>query len=196
MLRRVTQSKDSRRRATYDDVLNAPEHMVAELIDGVLYTSPRPGFPHTISGSSLHGELYPPFHRARGGPGGWRIYYEPELHFGSDVLVPDCAGWRRERMPDTPKGSFSTLAPDWLCEILSPSTATLDRTAKLQVYARERVSHVWLIDPLAKTLEVLGLNASGWQILATHGGHERVRAVPFDALEIELAYLWDETPPS
>lgn len=193
---RVTRLKDSRRLATYDDVLSAPEHKVAEIIDGVLHTSPRPAFPYLASNAALIGELYSPFHKGRGGPGGWRIYREPELHFGEDVLVPDCAGWRRERMPDNPTGPYVTLAPDWLCEVLSPSTAKLDRTKKLRVYARERVSHVWLIDPIAKTLEVLTLKASKWQTLATHEGHERIRAVPFDAIEIELADLWDERPAS
>lgn len=196
MLPHVTQSKDSPPPATYDDVLNAPEHMVAELIDGVLYTSPRPTLAHSVSGTTLLIVIGSHFHQGGGGPGGWWILDEPELHFGHDVLVPDCAGWRQDRMPDAPKAAFSTLAPDWLCEVLSPSTENLDRSKKLDVYARQRIPYVWLVNPNTKTLEVLKLEAGRWEILGVHGAHERVRARPFDAIEIELAYLWGERPSS
>jgi Uma2 family endonuclease len=190
----MTDSKGGRRRATYEDVLNAPEHKVAEIIDGVLYLSPRPAFPHAGATSTLLSDLHGPFHRARGGPGGWQIFVEPELHFGDDVLVPDIAGWRRTRMPKSPTGAFATLAPDWLCETLSPSTAKLDRTKKLVVYARERVPYVWFVDPTRKTLEVLTLRGSSLVTDATYRGDERVRAEPFEAVEIELAALWDDLP--
>ena len=107
-----------------------------------------------------------PFDHGRGGPGGWRILFEPELHLGNDVAVPDVAGWRRERMPALPERAYWTEAPDWLCEVLSPSTAAIDRAKKLAIYARERVAHVWLVDPVARTLEILRLGAGRWTIVS------------------------------
>jgi Uma2 family endonuclease len=190
----VTQSKGSRRRATYDDVLKAPEHLIAELIDGELYTSPRPAGRHAFAMSRLAIGLGP-FQQEQGTIGGWWILIEPELHFGEDVLVPDLVGWRCERMPEFPDTAFFTLRPDWICEVLSPSTKRLDRTKKLGVYARERVPHAWLADPIDKTLEVLGLDSSQhWVLHATHSSDECVRAVPFEAIEIKLAHLWRPTP--
>jgi Uma2 family endonuclease len=155
-----------------------------------LYASPRPTLSHGRAASGLQGELYNPFGRGRGGPGGWRFIFEPELHLGNDVLVPDIAGWRRERMPRVPPGVGAKLAPDWLCEVLSPSTAALDRDRKMTVYAREGVRHVWLVDPEARTLEVFRLEASHDVPLATHAGEATVRAEPFDALALELRVLW------
>ena len=131
--------------------------------------------------------LVPAFHKGRGGPGGWWILYEPELHFGRNVLVPDWAGWRRRRMPRLPDTAYFPLAPDWVCEIISPSSASLDRVKKLAIYAREGVAHAWLIDPVARTLEV---ESGRWTILATHAGNEVVRAEPFGEIDIELASLW------
>jgi Uma2 family endonuclease len=173
-------------------VLALPENQVGEIVAGVLYASPRPAGPHTVAGSSLGGILIPPFNFGDNGPGGWWILFEPELHFGDDVLVPDLAGWRRERMPVAPSGAFIELPPDWLAEVLSPSTARLDRIAKLPVYARAGVQHVWLIDPLAKTLEVLRLAGGKWTIDQVFGGNDVVRMAPFDAVEVKLARLWGE----
>jgi Uma2 family endonuclease len=133
-----------------------------------------------------------PFDRGRDGPGGWFVLDEPELHLGEDVLVPDVAGWRRERMPRVPRTAAFTLAPDWVCEVLSPSTMAWDRAAKLPVYAREGVRHVWLVDPEARTLEVFRLAGELYTLLVTHAGPARVRAEPFDAIELELALLWGE----
>jgi Uma2 family endonuclease len=180
------------RRATYADVLAAPPHVIAEVIDGVLYTQPRPATPHTLASSALGEELGPPFRRGRGGPGGWLLLDEPELHLGAepDIVVPDLAGWRRERMPELPDAPYLTLAPDWACEVLSPRTQALDRTRKLPLYAREGVTHVWLIDPLAQTLEVYRLDGDTYRLVATHAGTATVRAEPFDAVELELAALW------
>jgi Uma2 family endonuclease len=178
------------RAAPYDDLVAVPEHLVAEIVDGELYTSPRPAPRHAVAYSALGGLLVPPFDQGRGGPGGWRLIAEPELHLGPDVVVPDIGGWRRERMPRLPRTAYFALAPDWVCEVLSPSTATLDRSKKLRVYARAGVSHAWLVDPLAQTLEVLRLESGRWSILATHAGSEVVRAVPFDAIDLELGLLW------
>ena len=179
-----------RERATYADLEALPEHVVGELINGELYASPRPAMPHAVTSSVLGAKLNGAFHR--GGPGGWVLLDEPELHLGQDVLVPDLAGWRRERMPRAPRTAACTLAPDWVCEVLSPSTSRLDRKAKLPVYAREGVRHVWFVDPEARTLEVFRLEGAHHSPLATHTGTARVRAEPFEALELELAALWDE----
>ena len=181
------------RKATYDDVLAAPEHQVAEILDGELFLSPRPAARHATATSALGGDLSSAFHRPKGDPprpGGWWIIDEPELHFGADVVVPDIAGWQRESMPRIPDAAWFELAPDWLCETLSPSTARIDRTRKLAIYAREGVRHVWLVDPLARTLEVLALDAGRWVIAETHAGEDVVRAAPFAAVEVELARLW------
>src|SRR5436190_1672707 len=129
------------RPATYDDLLKVPEHLVAEILDGDLYASPRPAPRHAVASSGVGGALYGPFDRGRGGPGGWRILFEPELHLGHDVVVPDLAGWRRERLPRLPEAAFFSIAPDWVCEVLSPSTAAMDRVKKITIYAREGVSH-------------------------------------------------------
>ncbi len=179
------------RRATYADVVAAPEHQIAELIDGVMYLSPRPRPRHARAASVLGADLLGAVDRGRGGPGGWVILFEPELHLGKDVLVPDVAGWRRERMPEVPiELPYFTLAADWVCEVLSPSTARLDRTRKLAAYARNRVGHVWFVDGLAQTLEVLRLDGDTYRIVLTAAATERVRAEPFDAIELDLAILW------
>jgi Uma2 family endonuclease len=182
--------KPLKKGATYDDLRDVPDHYVAEMFDGELYASPRPALPHARAAAVLCVELGGPFDRGRNGPGGWVILVEPELHFGHDVLVPNLAGWRRERMPTVPANAYATLAPDWICEVLSASTEMLDRGKKLRVYAREGVAHAWLVDPLRQTLEVLSLESRRWTQLDTHEGHVSVRAAPFDAIELELGALW------
>lgn len=178
--------------ATYDDLLRLPDHVVGEIVAGELYASPRPAAPHARAASILGGEIIGPFDRGRGGPGGWWILVEPELHLGSDVLVPDLAGWRRDRMPRIPDVAFFELPPDWLCEVLSPRTARLDRTRKMPAYAHHGVSFLWVIDPLARTLEVFRLSEGAWIVESSHGGDETVRAVPFDAVGLDLGALWLE----
>ncbi len=178
--------------ATYEDLLRVPDHLVAEIVDGELYTSPRPAPRHAHAAGVIHSEIEPPFSRGRGGPGGWTILFEPELHLGPDVLVPDIAGWRRERLPRLPEEAYFTLAPDWLCEVLSPSTARLDRVKKLHIYAREGVADAWLVDPLARIVEVLHLDAGHWTLVGTHGEADVVRLAPFADVELQLASLWPE----
>jgi Uma2 family endonuclease len=180
----------ARRRATYSDLHAVPDRLVAEILDGDLFTSPRPAPRHARAASSLGGELYGPFDRGRGGPGGWVILDEPELHLSGDALVPDLAGWRRERLPELPEVTAFELAPDWVCEVLSPSTAPLDRTRKLPIYARERVSHAWLVDPGLKTLEVLRLDGGGYRIVGAWYGEAIVQCEPFEAHPIHLVDLW------
>jgi len=183
-------SKETKRPATYADIEALPENMVGQLIDGELIAMPRPAGPHGVASFALGGELYGPFQRGLGGPGGWWFIDEPELHFGQDVLVPDLAGWRRERMPAPPQGPYQTLAPDWVCEVLSPSTASLDRGRKKEIYARAGVEHVWLIDPVSRTLEVFQRQAGTWVPRGRYAGEARVRAAPFEAMELELEALW------
>jgi Uma2 family endonuclease len=179
------------RPATYDDLIEVPDHLVAEIIDGELHTTPRPAPRYADASSGLGGALRGPFDRGRGGPGGWRILDEPELHLGPDVLVPDLAGWRRERLPALPDEAYFTLAPDWVCEVLSPSTMALDRTRKLAVYVREQVPLAWLVDPTAHTIEVLQLDAGRWVIVTTCAGSGAVSLPPFDALPLDLTLLWE-----
>jgi Uma2 family endonuclease len=180
------------KRATYQDVLDAPDNMVAEILDGELFLSPRPRPRHSVAASSVGMMLGEPFHRGRGGPGGWWILDEPELHLGDHVVVPDVAGWRRARMPSVPDEAYFSLAPDWLCEVLSPSTARIDRTRKLAIYAAAGVAHVWLVDPIQRTLEVLRLREAAWMIAAVLTGDDPARVEPFDAVELELRELWGE----
>jgi Uma2 family endonuclease len=178
--------------ATYEDVLAAPAHVIAEVLEGTLYTQPRPALRHARANSVLGGELEPPFGRGRGGPGGWIILFEPELHLGTgpNILVPNLAGWRHTTLAEVPDAAYLTIAPDWACEVLSPSTRRIDRVVKVPIYQREGVGHLWLVDPEAKTLEVFRLDGESYRLIGTHAEDERIRAEPFDAIEIELGGLW------
>ena len=177
-------------RATYQDVLDVPAHRVAEIVDGTLYTHPRPAPPHAVASSRLGFDLGGPFDRGRGGPGGWWIIDEPELHLGEDILVPDLAGWRRERMVELPDTAYFTLAPDWVCEVLSASTRRLDLHEKRPVYAREGIAHLWLIDPVDRTLEAFELHEGQWLLIASAKDDDPVSIRPFDAITFSLADLW------
>jgi Uma2 family endonuclease len=169
--------------------------MIAEIIDGVLYTQARPGGAHTNTASVAGMDLGGAFHRKRGDserPGGWWILDEPELHLGPDVLVPDLAGWRRDRLPSIPNAPFFTLAPDWVCEVASPSTARIDRMQKMEAYGREGVPYVWLVDPAACLVEAFRRENDRWVRVSAHGADERARIEPFAEVEIDLARWWLE----
>lgn len=177
--------------ASYNDILDLPEHLVGEIIGGQLYTSPRPAPKHALVYSNMGYTLGGPFHQGIGGPGGWWIIDEPELHLGADIVVPDLAGWRRERLPELPDSAWFELPPDWVCEILSPSTAQNDRGVKMPIYAREGVRHLWLIDPDLRTLEAYTLSDNGlWSLLGTLSDDAPVSVEPFDAIEFPLDRLW------
>jgi Uma2 family endonuclease len=178
--------------ATYDDLVAVPDHLVAEILDGELYATPRPRAPHARAASVLAMDIGAPFHRGRGGPGGWLILVEPELHVQQDVVVPDLAGWRREHMAAIPDAGAITVAPDWVCEIASPSTEAIDRGKKMAIYAREGVSHLWIANPANETLEVFALIDRRWTLLATHVGRVAVRVDPFAAIELDLTPLWTD----
>ncbi|MCY3997668.1 MAG: Uma2 family endonuclease [Rhodobacter sp.] len=189
---RVKPAVKSRRIATYRDVLDAPPGMVAEVLAGVLHTQPRPAPRHAWASSRLGGRLDGPFNPGDG-PGGWWIVFEPELHLGADIVVPDLGGWRRDTMPDYPDTAYCTVAPDWACEVLSPSTRRIDRHEKSGIYAREGVSHLWFVDPDARTLEAFELREGRWVLLATLADGAPVSLPPFDAVTFPLDALWPDS---
>jgi len=179
------------RNATYEDLLQVPDNLIAEIIDGELITSPHPASAHARATWVIAQDIGP-FDRVPGGggPGGWWILFEPELHLGPDILVPDLAGWRRERMPVLRDVPYFELAPDWVCEVLSTSTARIDRVRKKPIYARERVGHLWLVDPIVRTLEVYRLDGGQWVDVGAYGGAELVHAEPFAAVEMDMNQWW------
>jgi len=186
----MNEHSDPRRPATYQDVLDAPPNMVAELLRGVLHLHPRPSPRHARAGSALGGKLVPPFDFGDDGPGGWIFLDEHELHLGDDVLVPDLGGWRRERMPKLPDRAWFDIPPDWACEILSPGTRRHDLTEKRETYAAACVRHLWLVDPDARTLEAFELSDGRWLLIAALKDDEEVRVPPFDAVAFGLSALW------
>ncbi len=177
-------------RATYQDVLNAPPHKVAEVIEGTLYLNPRPASRHTRASSVLGSSIGTPYDYDSSGPGGWWILDEPELHLDEDILVPDLAGWRRERMPEYPDVKYFTLAPDWVCEVLSPSTRAVDQGLKRAIYAREGVTWLWFVDPDVRTLEAFELRDGQWLLLKTLTENDAVSLPPFEAISFSLGDLW------
>ncbi len=198
MLQHVNGSKDpKRKRATYEDLLKVPDHFVAEILDGELYTFPRPKYRHANATLVLASFLNRPLQLGLNGPGGWWILIEPEVHLGEDVLVPDIAGWRHQTLPVLlPEGEdppYTTVAPDWICESLSPSTVKVDRYKKLRIYGREGVKHAWFVDALTKSIEIYALQGTQLVMQTTHTGPNNIREVPFEAVEIPMAYLWGAT---
>lgn len=177
---------------SYQQLIDLPENLTGEIINGELHVQPRPAGPHTVAQSSLEIDIGSAYHRGLGGPGGWWILMEPEIHFVRDteVLVPDLVGWRRTRMPEIPQDQRFEITPDWVCEILSPSTMQKDRVIKMPVYARHGVPHLWLVDPLAHTLEVFLLQNDRWSVIGRFKETDLVRVAPFEALELALGDLW------
>ena len=188
----MSEPGEKKKRATYQDILDAPPNKIAEIINGALYLSPRPAGPHTSVASSLGIDLGGPFHRGRGGPGGWVILDEPELLLGDDVLVPDLGGWRRERMRVIPE-KFE-IVPDWACEVLSRSTEQIDRREKMPIYASCGVHYLWLVSPAMRSLEAYRLEGGKWLQLGVYKEQQRARIEPFDAIELDLAALWQDMP--
>jgi Uma2 family endonuclease len=178
------------RTATYEDLCRVPDHLIAQIVHGQLVTLPRPAPKHARAASSLGGTLFPPMDAGSGGAGGWWILDEPELHLGPHILVPDMAGWSRERMPCLPETAFFELPPDWICEVLSPSTARLDRVDKLAIYAEYGVAFAWLVDPDIQTLEVFALVDGHWRLERAFKEAQEVSAPPFAAVRFSLAALW------
>jgi Uma2 family endonuclease len=181
-------------KATYADIEALSDRFVGEILGGDLFASPRLHPRQSLAATRLLRRISLPFDEGIGGPGGWWILFGLELRLGEDYVVPDLAGWRRERLPVVPDAARLELAPDWVCEILSPSTERIDRGLKLRIYAREGVSHLWLLNPDARTLEVYRLQDGEWRVVAVHTGETPIRAEPFEAIELDLATLWGETP--
>lgn len=201
MLRFTAMAQHAKRPATYADLDALPEPTKAHLVRGALVVPPRPSMTHQEVESALGEELRPPFHRGRGGPGGWIILVEPEVRIGGDALAPDLGGWRRERLSAVPERAHATIAPDWGCEVLSRSTAAFDRGEKLDTYAAWGVAHAWLVDPPTRTLEAYRLESKRWVRVGVWSHDAKARVEPFDAFELELSSLWsaltnvdDESP--
>ncbi len=178
--------------ATYEELEKVPPNRIAEIIDGHLVTQPRPAPKHVLASSYLGDELTGPFAKGRGGPGGWIILDEPELHLGKHVLVPDLAGWRRENLPKLPEEAFFETPPDWICEVISPSTARYDRIEKRRIYAEFKVAHLWFIDPDAQTLEAFELRKGDWLLIASHAGKDEIAVAPFAEVPFSLGVLWED----
>ena len=176
------------------DLELVPEGYTGEIVDGEIITTPRPGPPHLVTTSDLGVLLGGPFRFGIGGPGGWIILDEPRIRVGDEARVPDLAAWRADRYV-TPEDGPYVVIPDWLCEVLSPGTARSDRTKKMPLYARHRVGHVWLIDPVLQTLEVYRLQGESWGLVRSYGADEKVRAEPFDAVELDLSMIWGGAVP-
>lgn len=189
----MTPTIPTRRIPTISDLDDLPEDVVGEIIDGELIVHPRPDPPHVWAASELGAVLVTAFRRGIGGPGGWIILDEPRIQFDPQILVPDLAGWRRERYQAPLKGPFQ-VPPDWICEVLSPTTERDDRVRKLPIYARNGVQHAWLVNPIQRTLEVFRRQDDAWLLAAVHGQDDKVRAKPFDAVEIDLSQIWGEIP--
>ena len=178
------------KRATYQDILDLPENMIGEILNGRLETQPRPAPKHAYASSSVGIELGNPFQRGSGGPGGWWILDEPECHVQDETFVPDLAGWRKERMPKLPDTAWFDIAPDWVCEVISPSSVRRDRVTKMAIYARLQIQYLWLIDPLAQTLEAYQLHESHWLLLNSYAEEQEVSVAPFAAHTFSLSVLW------
>lgn len=176
----------------YQQLESLPEGLTGEILNGQLHTQPRPSGLHVLVESALLGTLHPPYHRGNGGPGGWWILVEPEVHFVRDieVAIPDIAGWRRERLPTLPEDHRFQVAPDWVCEILSPSTASKDREVKLPLYAHYGVAYAWLIDPRRRRLEAYGLENGEWRLLADAAEDATLTVAPFGEIKLVLGEIW------
>lgn len=184
------------KKSAYDDILKLPENWVGEIVDGELFASPRPGPEHALASVRLAGKLEPSF-RGGGEQGseGWWILPEPDIHLGKkpdeDILVPDLAGWHKKRMPKLPPETYFEMVPDWICEILSPSNARLDRVKKVPKYAEYGVKYLWLINPREKTLEAFRLDNRAWVLIQTFVDADKVMIQPFETTEFDLGLLWE-----
>ncbi|MHC1741722.1 MAG: Uma2 family endonuclease [Syntrophobacteraceae bacterium] len=183
-------SKPARKIATYEDLYGVPENMTGEIIDGELVATPRPSPKHSQFVSTLGEEIGPPYRRGRGGPGGWIFLIEVEIKWESQLVVPDIAGWRKERFPPELETDWIEVVPDWVCEVFSPSTALRDRTVKKAIYGEHGVGHLWLADPIHMTIEVFRLESGRWVEAGVFGGDEKARMEPFQEIEIALDDLW------
>lgn len=173
--------------ATYEDLWKMPDNMIGEIINGELIMQPRPAPKHIFASSRLGSELFVFFDKQ---DDGWIILDEPELHLHGDVFVPDLAGWKKSRMQQLPNTAYFELAPDWICEILSPSTARLDRTVKMRSYAHAEIDYLWLIDPDNQILEAYQRQNQQWLSLGNFSEREHICIAPFAEINFNLSILW------
>lgn len=157
-----------------------------------MHAFPRPRAPHQRAGTRIAGDIDGPFDRGRGGPGGWWILEEPGVQLPqAEEFSPDVGGWRRERLPRLPRKGPITVAPDWVCEVLSPRTRGYDLVIKRRFYAEIGVSHLWYVEPLAKAITASKLVSGRWVELGAWGKDEKARIEPFEAVELDLTAWWD-----
>lgn len=174
----------------YQQLEALPENLVGEIINGTLHATPRPSGSQGRAASALGTDIGTPYDRGKGGPRGWWIIDEPELHPDEQVLVPDIAGWRHETLPSIPQDHRFTVPPDWVCEVLSPSTGKTDRIEKMPIYASHKVEYQWLLDPLAKTLETFVLKDGQWTLSGSFKDDDKVSLKPFESVELDFSELW------
>ena len=177
--------------AVYDDLYKIPDNMIGQIIGGELIAMPRPSPRHVRAASVMGMRIGSPFALGEGGLGGWVILFKPEIQLDSHTLVPDIVGWEKERLPKLPETNWISVVPDWICEVLSPGTARIDRKKKMPIYAQFGVPHLWLVDPLEKTLEIFRLDNGNWIVAAVYSEDDKVRAEPFQEIEINLNSLWE-----
>lgn len=180
-------------KATYSDLYDLPENMTGEIIDGELIATLRPSRQHVFTTTALGTRVASSFQFGEGGgPGGWIILIEPEIKLAEDVLVPDLVGWKEERFPFVEEHNSISAPPDWVCEVLSPSTLSIDKIKKMPVYARHAIRYLWLVDPIARTLDAFRLESGKWLLLDSFSENDKLCAEPFGEVEIDLGKLWLE----
>ncbi len=175
----------------YTQLERLPESLTGEILNGQLYAHPRPSGKHVAVATNIGIDIGGPYQRGRGGPGGWRILIEPEVHLALDqeVVVPDVAGWRLARLPSVPENHKFTVVPDWVCEILSPSTESVDKSIKMPLYARYGVQYLWLVHPIEMTLHAYKLSGTEWALQGIFRETDTVRLEPFNDIEIRIDAL-------
>ena len=184
----------ARRPATSADIEALPPDVIGEIINGALFTQPRPSVQHSFSATSLTDEVVGPFQKGRGGPGGWTFLTEPELILGPHTLVPDLVGWRKDRMPRVPRTKrVENICPNWVCELLSDATEKRDRGEKRVIYAAYGVDHLWLVDPRVCSVEVFQRQDRQWLAIGYYTDSDKVAAPPFEAITMDLSVMWPET---
>ncbi|MEM1418928.1 MAG: Uma2 family endonuclease [Myxococcota bacterium] len=186
-------STPARRLATYEDLVRLPADVRAELLAGEVVTAPAPLPRHSKAQRALGSFIGRPYDDddGHGGPGGWWIFVEVDVALGAhDVVRPDLSGWRRKRLAAPGDRRPIDVAPDWVCEVLSPSTAGVDRGLKRDLYHRHEVGHYWLVDPLVGQVEVLARRPEGWLLVGTYGSDATVALPPFLDVEVPLGRLF------
>jgi Uma2 family endonuclease len=191
----MSTTKPSMKPPTLADLDALPPGIVGEIIEGVLYTMTKPRMRHQRTATRIGGKLSDPFDAGPGGPGGWWIVNEPGIELPNDTkeISPDVAGWRRERMPEMPGDEPIRVVPDWLCEILSPTTRRHDLLRKQPYYAKVGVPFMWLIDLDARVLTAYRLEGTAWLTVGTYSEETEARIAPFDAVPLNVASWWPPT---